>query len=67
MADPKQVLMKEVSGSGRRYREADVPDVLGQVATLGLAATPLGRNRSYEQFREDIARCCAEHLREESR
>ncbi|SFI52348.1 hypothetical protein SAMN05216275_103442 [Streptosporangium canum] len=66
LADPKQVLMKEVSGSSRRYRETDAPDVLDRVVTLGLTAAPLGRNRSYERLREDAARCCAEHLRERS-
>ncbi|MET9066160.1 hypothetical protein [Streptosporangium sandarakinum] len=67
LADPKQVLTKEVSGSGRRYRETDAPDILDRAVTLGLTRSPLGRNRSYEQLREDAARCCAEHLRERSR
>lgn len=67
LTDPKQVLMREVSGSGRRYREADAPEVLGQVVTMGLATSPVGRNRSYEQLREDAARCCVEHISVKSR
>ncbi|MEU9832657.1 hypothetical protein AB0D67_14100 [Streptosporangium sp. NPDC048047] len=67
LTDPKQILMKEVSGSGRRYRETDAPDVLDRAVTLGLTRSPLGRNRSYERLREDAARCCAEHLRETPR
>ena len=67
LADPKQVLMREVSGSGRRYREADAPEVLGQAVAMGLAESPTGRNRSYEQLREDAARCCTDHVWPKSR
>ncbi|MDP9841694.1 hypothetical protein [Streptosporangium lutulentum] len=67
LADPKQVLMREVSGSGRRYREADAPEVFGQAVAMGLAESPTGRNRSYEQLREDAARCCTDHVWPKSR
>ncbi|MFF0580154.1 hypothetical protein [Streptosporangium saharense] len=62
MADPKKFLTNEVSGSGRRYRESDAPDVLEQAVKLGLLTRPVGRNRSFDQMRADVVRCCAEHM-----
>ncbi|WP_226873762.1 hypothetical protein [Microbispora sitophila] len=63
LPDPKKILVNEVSGGSRRYRESDAPDVLNQAVKLGLLATPTGRNRSFDQMRKDAARCCAEHLK----
>ncbi|MEU3166611.1 hypothetical protein [Streptosporangium sp. NPDC006930] len=62
LADPKRVLMREVSGSGRRYRESDAPEVLGQATTMGLTSRPVGLHRSYERLREDALRCCTDHM-----
>ncbi|GLX96751.1 hypothetical protein [Herbidospora sp. NBRC 101105] len=63
LLDPKKLLKNEVSGSSRRYRESDAPDVLDQAAKLGLLSRPAGRNRSFAQVRADAMRCCAEHLK----
>ena len=62
LTDPKKILMNEVSGAGRRYRESDAPCVLDLAVGLGLLAKPVGRNRSYDQMRTDADRCRTEHL-----
>ncbi|MEV6151089.1 hypothetical protein AB0L53_12195 [Nonomuraea sp. NPDC052129] len=63
LPDPKKILMNEVSGAGRRYRESDAPEILDRAAKLGVLDRPVGRNRSFDQIRVDVARCCTEHIR----
>lgn len=62
--DPKGVLMREVSGTGkgRRYTESDAAGVFRAVVDGGHHLSPQGTNRSWEHFRRDMARCGREHL-----
>ncbi|MFG2250923.1 hypothetical protein [Spirillospora sp. NPDC048823] len=62
LADPKGVLMREVSKGGRRYRESDAPTVLERAVALALHRDPIGTNRSWTRFGSDIADCCRRHL-----
>jgi len=63
ISDPKQVLMRSVTGtSRRRYRESDAPDLFGKAVALGEIHRPTGTNRSWAKFREDANACCGQHL-----
>ncbi|WP_406312837.1 hypothetical protein OHA77_30480 [Streptosporangium sp. NBC_01639] len=62
LTDPKRILMEEISRSGRKYRESDAPDVLEKAIALGKLGNPLGSNRSWSQLRDDVERCCSEHI-----
>lgn len=63
LGDPKSILMREVSGSNRRYRETDAPGVLDKVLSAGRLEQPVGTNRSWSRFRNDATSCCTNHLR----
>jgi hypothetical protein len=65
MGDPKKILMNEVSGVGRRYRESDAPAVLEHAVKLGLLTRPVGRHRSFDQLRADAVLCCTEHMKKD--
>ncbi|WP_460400085.1 hypothetical protein [Actinophytocola sediminis] len=62
LADPKRILMTQVSRSARRYRESDAPRVIEKVVSLGQHTTPVGSNRTWDWFTGDTRRCCAGHL-----
>lgn len=62
-ADPKRILMREISKSSRRYRESDAPRILERAVALGCLHKPTGQSRSWDRFQSDIERCCAHHLR----
>jgi hypothetical protein len=64
LADPKSILMREVSKGGRRYRESDAPAVLERAVALALHRDPVGSNRSWTRFGTDIADCCSRHLKQ---
>ncbi|MFI0406311.1 hypothetical protein [Actinomadura sp. 3N508] len=64
LADPKGILMREVSKGGRRYRESDAPAVLEKAITLELLRDPVGSNRSWTRFGTDIETCCRDHLKQ---
>jgi hypothetical protein len=67
LRDPKKILASECGGRGRRYRESDAPAVLRNAANDGLLDQPVGSNRSWTTFRDEIAMCCASHLRSAGR
>ncbi|WP_207934738.1 hypothetical protein [Actinomadura sp. KC06] len=67
LADPKGILMREVSKGGRRYRESDAPAVLEKAVTLELHRDPVGSNRSWTRFGADIETCCRDHLKQPTR
>jgi hypothetical protein len=48
--DPKQVLMREVSGKGPRYRESDAPKVLQKAVDLAVLGNPTGTNCSWHEL-----------------
>jgi hypothetical protein len=60
--DPKKILMQKVSGTGRRYRESDAPDVLARAVALNRIDRPEGTNRSWQRLHVDAADCCRTHL-----
>jgi hypothetical protein len=60
--DPKKILMQKVSGSLRRYRESDAPDVLAHAIALKCLDRPEGSNRSWQQLCVDAVDCCRAHL-----
>lgn len=62
LGDPKQILMRNVAGSGRRYRESDAPDVLAKAVALNCIDNPVGSNRSWNQLRTDATECCKSHI-----
>ncbi|MEV6632203.1 hypothetical protein AB0M54_15770 [Actinoplanes sp. NPDC051470] len=62
LSDPKKILMQKVSGTNRRYRESDAPDVFAQAVTLGCVDRPNGSNRSWQQLRTDALDCCRTHI-----
>ncbi|MET7373442.1 hypothetical protein [Micromonospora arida] len=62
LGDPKQILMRNVSGSARRYRESDAPDVLAKAVALGRLDQPAGTNHSWSQLRADATECCQRHI-----
>ncbi|MEU6206190.1 hypothetical protein ABZ814_21710 [Micromonospora musae] len=62
IADPKKVLMRSVSKSGRPYRESDAPAVFGKAVALGCVHKPVGTNRSWNQLRTDASDCCQQHI-----
>ncbi|MER7165307.1 hypothetical protein ABT336_04400 [Micromonospora sp. NPDC000207] len=63
LPDPKEILKRNVGGAGgRRYRESDAPDVLAKAAALNRLDQPVGRNRSWNQLRDDAAECCKLHI-----
>jgi hypothetical protein len=64
LADPKRIMMREVSKTPRRYRESDAPDVFAKVIQLGRLGGPAGTNRSWSRFRADIDECCGNHVTE---
>lgn len=59
--DPKRIFKDEISKAGPHYRESDGPAIAAQVVAHGRQASPTGRNRSYEEFRHDVADQC-QHL-----
>lgn len=65
LADPKRIMMREVTKASRRYRESDAPDVFAKVIELGRHGDPVGTNRSWTRFRADIDECCGRHLRDD--
>lgn len=62
LADPKRILMHDVSNATRRYRESDAPDVLARSVELGLVSNPRGRNRSWTRLRTDADDCARRHI-----
>lgn len=61
--DPKRILMREVSGTkGRRYTESDAPEVFRAVIDGGYHRSPLGSNRSWSHFYQDVELCGRQHL-----
>lgn len=62
LGDPKQILTRNVSGSGRRYRESDAPGVLAKAVALNCIDKPIGSNRSWNQLRADVTECCTLHI-----
>ncbi|GLZ14519.1 hypothetical protein Acsp04_47540 [Actinomadura sp. NBRC 104425] len=62
IVDPKKV-MSEVSRGRSRYRESDAPKVLAKAIELGCYKRPVGSNRSWREFGDDVTRCCTGHLR----
>lgn len=62
VVDPKNLLMRTVSGAGRRYRESDAPDILAKAVALGCLDHPIGTNRSWTQLRVAVADCCQQHI-----
>lgn len=63
LADPKGILMREVSRSGRRYRESDAPAVLEKAVAAEIHKAPAGSNRSWAQLAADAEECCRHHLK----
>lgn len=62
--DPKRILTREVSGgNGRRYTESDAPTVFRAVVAGGHHRTPVGTNKSWSRFRQDLQLCGQQHLR----
>lgn len=64
LADPKGILMREVSKGGRRYRESDAPAVLEAAVTAAVHDKPTGSNRSWTQFGTAVEECCRFHLKQ---
>ncbi|WP_434740282.1 hypothetical protein [Micromonospora sp. SH-82] len=62
LTDPKEILRRNVGGAGRRYRESDAPDVLAAAVALNSLDQPVGRNRSWNQLRDDATECCTLHI-----
>lgn len=62
LSDPKKILIQKVSGTNRRYRESDAPDVFVQAVTSGCIDRPNGSNRSWQQLRTDAVSCCRTHV-----
>ncbi|WP_231493854.1 DUF4276 family protein [Nocardiopsis sp. CNT312] len=61
-SDPKRILMREVSGTGRKYTESDAPEVFRAVVEGGHMGSPRGTNSSWTRFRWDVELCGREHL-----
>jgi hypothetical protein len=64
LADPKGILMREVSRGGRRYRESDAPAILEAAVKATIHNKPIGSNRSWTQFGTATEECCQFHLRQ---
>nr|WP_221308700.1 hypothetical protein [Nocardiopsis mwathae] len=63
MADPKRILMTEVTGKGgRKYRESDAPEVVRNIVDNGHLSAPQGTNRSLDRFNEDARVCGEKHI-----
>lgn len=62
LTDPKGLMKRVVSGSVRRYRESDAPDVFATAVALGCLDRPVGTNRSWDQLRTDANECCRQHV-----
>ena len=63
LADPKRVMMNDVSGAGRTYRESDAPEVVARVLKTGNVRKPIGTNQSWTELWADATDCCRTHLR----
>jgi hypothetical protein len=62
LGDPKQIMVREVTGASRRYRESDAPEVFKRAVSTGCLDKPDGTNRSWTQLRADSELCCQEHI-----
>jgi hypothetical protein len=61
--DPKAVMKGRVATAARAYAESDAAAVLRKVVELGHLGRPAGTNRTWSRFADEVAVCCAEHLR----
>jgi len=62
ISDPKRVIMKEISTSGRRYSESDAPLIFRRVVEAGDLTRPAGTNHAWRRFTDDVRKCCGSHL-----
>jgi hypothetical protein len=53
LADPKRLLVNEVSSAARRYRESDAPDILAKAVSLNRQPHAVGSNRSWQRMLDD--------------
>lgn len=58
ISDPKKVLIRELSASGRTYRESDAPRIVEKAIELALLDKPSGSNNSWSELGKRISTMC---------